>query len=183
MFICLFWSTFDLVLSSMTVVPSFNVGGSSSRFSQIKDCDVGEVCKSSQCSLLFGFPPGGIPNPLDMSVSDSRGSFKISCSWSVGANASRFCCAIACIFMFIGIAVIIYRTPYPKFNRILYCTVFLAADAWWWAIMITDATMVIKSDEACKKALQAWNQDSAVTAKVLHTLPHFTHLIHTALFT
>jgi hypothetical protein len=160
MFLCLFWATFDLVLSSMSVNQVYDRDPKRAT-TDIKDCNPKDVCAGqSTCGLAFI----DVSNPFEFSVADKSGNqiLKMLCTWPIGPNASRFCCAISCIVMFFGIAVWVFRTPYPRFTKFFHVLLFLAADCWWWAVMITDATLVIKANDSCKTISKRLSSDVAV---------------------
>jgi hypothetical protein len=150
MFLCLFWATFNLVLSSMTINPVVTPE------TFITGCTTKDFC-DNKC--LGGRPSGPnapiIPNPVEFIGSNRNGDqiWKIQCSWLIGPNASRFCCAISSIIMFIVVGVWVFRTPYPQYSKFFHVIPFIAADAWWWAVMVTDATEIIKSNDQCKALL------------------------------
>jgi hypothetical protein len=147
MFICFFWAAFDLVLSSMSVVNQvYDRDPNWSGYTAF-DCSVKDFC-AGKCLLTSA----QVPNPLEYSISDKNGkiSLKVFCTWPIGPNSSRFCCAICTMIMFVAVGVWACRTPYPKYTKIFHVILFLAADVWWWAVMVTDATLVIQSNNACK---------------------------------
>lgn len=118
------------------------------------DCSVNDACNSN-CGGLVNRRTAqvNVPNPLEITVGDNRGNIalRMLCTWPIGPNASRFSCAISCIIMFICVFIWAYRTMYPQYSKIYHVIPFLAADAWWWAVMITDATEIIKSNASCQE--------------------------------
>jgi hypothetical protein len=143
MFLCLFWAAFNLTLSSITVIPVFE--GPESKAQQYVGCSANDVCSGKpECSVPFN-------NPFEFVKTDKSGKtlLRIFCTWYMGPNASRFCCSICCIIMFIMVGIWAIRTPYPKYSKIFHVIPFIAADVWWWAIMVTDATQLISSKDGC----------------------------------
>ena len=115
MAICLFWATFDLVLSSMTVKPVYSLDtAASSPSSDYSKCSATDVCSGS-CIALGS---AGVPNPFEFTLykSDSNAVLLTAfCTWPIGPNSSRFSCAICSIIMFGAVGVWVLRTPYPKY--------------------------------------------------------------------
>jgi hypothetical protein len=66
--------------------------------------------------------------------------------------------------MFFGIGVWVFRTPYPRYTKIFHVLLFLAADCWWWAVMITDATLIIKANDSCKVIQKRLTNDVAIAS-------------------
>jgi hypothetical protein len=120
MAICLFWATFDLVLSSMTVklVYSYDPAVDAARFnSALSKCSASDVC-GGNCAVL---QTSTVPNPFEFTVYDSTGKdvlLNAFCTWPIGPNSSRFCCAICSIIMFVAVGIWVFRTPYPKYSKI-----------------------------------------------------------------
>lgn len=152
MFLCLFWATFNIVLSSMSLFQVYD--RNPIRGAGFPDCSVNDACNSN-CGGLVNRRTAqvNVPNPLEITVGDNRGNIalRMLCTWPIGPNASRFSCAISCIIMFICVFIWAYRTIYPQYSKIYHVIPFLAADAWWWAVMITDATEIIKSNASCQE--------------------------------
>lgn len=152
MFLCLFWATFNLVLSSMTVFQVYN--RDSIRGAGFPDCTAENACNSN-CGGVVNRRTAlvNLPNPLEITVVDNRGNIALEmfCTWPIGPNASRFGCAVFCIIMFIAVFVWACRTPHPQYSKFFHVILFLAADVWWWAVMITDATEIIKSNASCQE--------------------------------
>jgi hypothetical protein len=144
MFLCLFWTTFNIVLSSMTVTPLLQID--ETRVINNLKCSPSELCNGCQDYIRP-------PRPCLMTVStptpDNVVAIRLSCPWPIGANASRFCCALCCIIMFTGILIRAFRQPNSKHSKWLYVVPFIAADVWWWAIMFTDATEITNSNDQC----------------------------------
>ncbi len=150
MLICFFWATFDLVLSSMSVNQVYdrdpsNFGGVS------YDHSAKDICAGKSLPT-----PAEVPNPLEYTIKDKNTgkiNLKIFCTWPIGPNSSRFCCAICTMIMFIAVGAWACNVPYPKYTKFFHVILFLAADCWWWAVMVTDATLLIQSNNLCKKLL------------------------------
>lgn len=145
MFLCLFWTTFNIVLSSMTVTPLWQVDKTLSN--DFLSCSVSDYC-SNGCQEYVR-----PPKPCQLTVSTPQGAvaIRLSCPWPIGANASRFCCALLCIIMFTGILIRAFRQPNSKPSKWFYVVPFIAADVWWWVIMFTDVTEITKSNDQCKR--------------------------------
>jgi hypothetical protein len=153
MFLCLFWAVFNLTLSSITVKPVFE--GPLSEVQPFLGCSANDVCSGKPlCSVIFN-------NPFEFVMTDKSGKLylRIFCTWYIGPNASRFCCSICCIIMFIMVGIWAIRTPYPKYSKIFHVIPFIAADVWWWAIMVTDATQLIQSNDNCKTLSKRFAND------------------------
>jgi hypothetical protein len=163
MFLCLFWATFDLVLSSMSINQVYDRDPKRATV-DVKECSPKDAC-AGECGLAFV----DVSNPFEFYVADKGGNqfLKMLCTWPIGPNASRFCCAISCIIMFFSIGVWVCRTPYPRYSKIFHVLLFIAADCWWWAVMVTDATLVIKANDSCKIIQKRLTNDATV-ANVRH---------------
>jgi hypothetical protein len=161
MFLCLFWAAFDLVLSAMSVNQVYD-RDSKRATPDIKDCNPKDACAGNSCGNALAFPD--VANPFEFYVSDKSGNqiLKMTCTWPIGPNASRFCCAISCIVMFFCIGIWVWRTPYPRYTKYFHVLLFLAADCWWWAVMVTDATLIIKANDACKIVQKRLTNDVTV---------------------
>ena len=145
MFLCFFWTTFNIVLSFMTVTPLLYTDDT---FVLKLSCSVSDYCMRGCESFL------GPPKPTEMIVSrpdDSVVLMRLVCPWPVSANASRFCCAICCIIMFTGMLIWAFRQPNSKPSKWFYIIPFIGADIWWWAVMFTDATEIATLARLCKK--------------------------------
>jgi hypothetical protein len=144
MFLCFFWTTFNIVLSSMTVTPLLYTDHN---FVMRLPCSVSDWCMNGCQNFL------GPPKPTEMIVSgpDDLVYMRLVCPWPVSANASRFCCAICCIIMFTGMLFWAFRRPNSKPSKLFYVIPFIGADIWWWAVMFTDATELAKLTRLCKK--------------------------------
>jgi len=145
MFLCFFWTTFNIVLSSMTVTPLWQVD--TRRVVDSLTCSVSDWCMNGCQRFLVP------PKPVEMIVSgpDDSVVMRLVCPWPVSANASRFCCAICCIIMFTGMLIWAFRQPNSKPSKLFYVIPFAGADIWWWAVMFTDATELANSNGKCKR--------------------------------
>jgi hypothetical protein len=167
MFLCLFWAVFNLVLSSMSVSQVYD-RDSKRATKDIRACNPADACGGKSCDGLPGFPD--VANPFEFYVSDKSGNqiLKMTCSWPVGNNVIRFGCAIFDIFMFFCIAwygywVLHECTPFPKNTKTFHVLLFLAADGWWWVVMVTDAILLSKMNDACATISRRFTNNALAT--------------------
>jgi hypothetical protein len=148
MFLCFFWTTFNIVLSSMTVTALFQVDPK--RMNDFLPCSPSDYCSNGCQNYLQ--PPR--PCNLIVTSPDDVVVIHIFCPWLISTNASRFCCSICCILMFTGMLIWAFRKPNSKPSKLYYAIPFIVADIWWWAVMVTDATEIIKSNNECNAVKQ-----------------------------
>jgi hypothetical protein len=149
MFFCFSWAVFDLVLSSMSVKEVYDLNVTKTILNIPQDCSAKDACAGA---CLIPAATFDIPKPLDFTISNKNGTvyLKFFCTWPIGPNSNRFCCACCCIVMFIAIGVWVCRTEFPKYTNFIHVPMFAAATCWWWAVMVLDATLVIRSNTSCK---------------------------------
>jgi hypothetical protein len=163
MFLCFFWTTFNIVLSSMTVTPLWQYDKARMGYDFL-DCPISDLCRN-RC-------PGKLPPPIPVEMIVISPSFpdvvliRLFCPWPVSANASRFCCAICCIIMFTGILIWAFRQPNSKPSKLFYVIPFIGADLWWWAVMFTDATELASANNECKRLLPYFIIPSSLVVSV-----------------
>jgi hypothetical protein len=178
MFLCFFWATFSLVLSSTTLNQVYDRDAKRAT-KDIPICNPADACARKSC----GTGPVAYPevvNPFEFYVNDKSGNqiLKMTCTWPQGNNISRFGCAIFDIIVFLIIGwysfwVLRECTPFPQNTKTFHVILFLAADGWWWFNLVSDAILIVRASDACSAVTRRFtnNANSTVgSVRVFHLI-------------